>query len=81
MSGMTYDQLLWRSRRGMLELDLLLERYLKQHFESLSAADIAQLVCLLEKQDPVLFSWLMGREEPEPAFKALVENIRYAAQG
>ena len=42
------DRCYWRSRRGLLELDLLLPPFVKARFDSLSSAQTSALERLLE---------------------------------
>lgn len=68
-------RLRWLCRRGMKELDVLLERFLAR--EALTPADRADLLALLEQEDPVLWAWLLGQEEPgQPRLAVLVRRIR-----
>lgn len=55
----------WRCRRGMLELDLLLERFMAQGYEDLSEEQMVIFKKILEEPDPDLYSWLMGYAKPE----------------
>jgi antitoxin CptB len=57
-------RLLWRCRRGMLELDLLLERFMNQAFDHLTPAQLEVFQKILQEQDPDLYAWLMGYEVP-----------------
>lgn len=58
-------RLAWHCRRGMLELDLLLERFLQRGLDSLSPKQIEMFDLLLTSTDPELYSWLMGYSEPQ----------------
>lgn len=60
-----FNRLCWHSRRGMLELDLILEPFVQQCYRSLSVADQARYERLLECEDQDLFSWFLGRVVPE----------------
>lgn len=55
----------WRSRRGMLELDVLLEPFTREALADLSENDQQTYVRLLECEDPDLFSWFMSGERPD----------------
>ena len=57
-------RLRWRCRRGMLENDLILERFLDACGASLAAADVAALDLLLDYSDNDLWDILSGRMEP-----------------
>lgn len=61
-------QLRWRTRRGMRELDLVLQRYLEQRYPSASPSDKQAFADLLEQADGDLLDWLMGRREPPARF-------------
>jgi len=58
-------QLIWRCRRGVRELDVLFDRFLKSDYPDLSKAEQADFQRLLEIQDPVIMDWLMGRYNAE----------------
>ncbi|GIU41972.1 hypothetical protein TUM4438_07460 [Shewanella sairae] len=67
----------WACRRGMLELDVLFQPFVEQHYESMSAADKNVFVKLLECEDPELFAWFMGHEVcPNPAFAEMIIRVR-----
>ena len=69
-------KIFWRSRRGMLELDLLLVPFTNEVLETLSPKDQVLYEELLEQDDQDLLSWLMGRENPANiGFKSLIEKI------
>lgn len=68
----------WRARRGMLELDIILERFLAEDVARLSDAELDTLERLLECPDPDLYTWLMGYASPtDMEFFKLVEHIRH----
>lgn len=69
-------KLQWASRRGMLELDVVLLPYLQQHGEQFSKEDAAHYQMFLEETDPDLYAWIMGFEKPKEEFSALVESIK-----
>ncbi|MCF7203323.1 succinate dehydrogenase assembly factor 2 [Pseudomonas oligotrophica] len=59
------NRLFWHSRRGMLELDVLLVPFVKEVYPSLDAEDQRRYRKLLECEDQDMFGWFMEREEPE----------------
>lgn len=66
----------WHSRRGMLELDVLLLPFAEEAFDGLNAEDQALYVRLLECEDPDLFAWFMEHQEPEDAeFKRMIGMV------
>ena len=66
MPELNQQKIYWHSRRGMLELDLLLMPFAKDVFASLSPQYQMLYSELLEQEDQDLFSWLMERTEPDP---------------
>ncbi|CAM4069330.1 succinate dehydrogenase assembly factor 2 [Kerstersia similis] len=57
-------RLRWRGRRGMLENDLIITRYLDAYEADLDDADVAVLTQLFELSDNDLFDLLLARSEP-----------------
>ena len=71
------QKLRWRSRRGMRELDQLMERYLAQRWLEADSAERAVFDRLLACEDDRLWRWFLGYETAEDAdLHALVERIR-----
>ncbi|KND59860.1 YgfY [Candidatus Burkholderia verschuerenii] len=58
-------RLRWRARRGLLENDLIFERFFSKYEQQLSDADVAALTRLLELSDNELMDLLLARTEPE----------------
>ena len=74
---MEYNRLLWASRRGMLELDLVLQPFLEKHYQSLTQADKERFWRLLEAEDQDLFVWFMRRGDPDDEdLQKIVQIIR-----
>ena len=70
-------RLRWACRRGMLELDMILIRFLENTYPQLPVVDQALFVQLLECNDQDLFRWLLSNEtQPEAKFKPILEKIR-----
>ena len=70
-------RLMWRCRRGMLELDLILSRFVKIHWDALTHEEQRVFERLLHASDPDLYAWFMGYETTEDkAFKHLVTLIQ-----
>jgi antitoxin CptB len=57
-------RLRWRARRGLLENDIIVSRYLDRYESSLSIDDVLALEALLDLPDGELFDLLLGRKEP-----------------
>ena len=60
----TLDRVRWRCRRGMLELDLVLNAFLERDFARLEPRKVEALCALLERPDPELLDYIMGHQEP-----------------
>ncbi len=71
-----HNRMRWASRRGMLELDLVLEPFVNQRFPQLDAADRERYRQLMLSEDQELFGWFLRREVPEdPELAAIVRII------
>lgn len=71
-----HNRMRWASRRGMLELDLVLEPFVNQRFPQLDAADRERYRRLMLSEDQELFGWFLRREVPEdPELAAIVRTI------
>ena len=74
------SRLRWLCRRGMKELDVVLCRYLEQHYESASAVDQACFRELLQLSDPELYNLLLGRDDAaDPARQRFLEQLRISS--
>jgi antitoxin CptB len=70
-------RLRWRCRRGMKELDVLLERWLARHGSAANSVEIGAFEALLDLQDPELARYLLaGERHPEAAIQSVVGRIR-----
>jgi antitoxin CptB len=71
------SRLRWHCRRGMRELDVLLQRYLDEDYPRASRPERAAFERILELQDPEIFGYLVGRDSPtEDALRDVVARIR-----
>lgn len=70
------NRLFWHSRRGMLELDVLLVPFVREAFSNLDEADQQRYRKLLECEDQDMFGWFMQRSEPDdPDLRRIVQLI------
>ena len=75
-----YNRLAWQCRRGMRELDELLNSFLLQGYRSLDEAAQETFSRLLEYPDAVLLELLMGRMSPaDKDVACIVQKIRNTA--
>ena len=77
MSGARLQRAKWRSRRGMRELDVLLNRFIETCYAELNAAERDDFDALLVESDVDLYAWFTGRAVPDSTvFVPLVTRIR-----
>ena len=70
------NRLFWHSRRGMLELDVLLVPFTQEVYATLSESDRALYRRLLTCEDQDMFGWFMERTESEdPELQRMVRVI------
>ncbi|KAJ0980996.1 hypothetical protein J5N97_009251 [Dioscorea zingiberensis] len=77
-----HNRLLYRSRqRGFLELDLVLGNWVEEHIRSMDELRIRALVDVLDLENPDLWKWLTGQEQPpeavssNPVFTAIQSKV------
>ena len=79
VSGRDLERLKWRSRRGLLELDLVLQRFWRSVGHEVDEDVALALEKLLRLPDNDLLDLVMGRTEtPEGELRDLVEKLRAA---
>jgi len=61
----TLSLLRWRARRGLLENDLIIERFFARFADQLQESDLDPLTALLDLSDNDLMDLLLRRKEPE----------------
>lgn len=72
---MAVRQLRWRCRRGMKELDVLLERYLDERLAQADPEERRAFEALLDVQDPIIFGYCFGALAPPPEFTRVIERL------
>lgn len=70
----------WQCRRGMRELDLLLQGFLDHGYDAATAAERAAFRRLLDCQDQLLLEYLLGDLTPsDREIRDVIVGIRRAA--
>ena len=74
-------RLRWRARRGLLENDVIMERFFARYENELSDADVGALTELLDLGDNDLLDLLLARSEPQgplatPAVQRVLGQLR-----
>lgn len=80
-SNIEFNRLYWHSRRGMLELDVLLIPFLEEVYRTLPRDDQARYEKLLTCEDTDIWQWFMQRGKPDdPDLQRIVDMIVSRAQ-
>ncbi|MEY4960837.1 MAG: hypothetical protein RL610_1016 [Pseudomonadota bacterium] len=67
----------WRCRRGLLELDIVLQRFMDRHYSQLSDKDLQQFSTLLDLSDNDLWDMVTSRKEPgDASIRPLLEILQ-----
>jgi antitoxin CptB len=67
----------WRSRRGLLELDMVLKNFLDTRYAALTPAEQEAFEKLLTTSDETLMAYVQGsRNPPEKELMQVVAKIR-----
>ena len=69
------DRVRWQCRRGLLELDVVLSRFLDRHFKALSPEERAALNRLLDYADNDLWDFVTGKQAPPDAESARIISL------
>ncbi|MAI42828.1 MAG: succinate dehydrogenase assembly factor 2 [Candidatus Azotimanducaceae bacterium] len=70
------NRLCWRSRRGVLELDLLLGPFIQEMYEALTPEQRKTYALLLEQEDTDLLDWFARKKVAEnDSLQKLVDII------
>ncbi|HEB58351.1 MAG TPA: succinate dehydrogenase assembly factor 2 [Gammaproteobacteria bacterium] len=76
-----FSRLYWQCRRGMLELDLLLQGFMERRYHLLTRPQQRAFEQLLATSDQLLLEYLMGRTVPiDTEVANIVQQIRKAAE-
>ena len=83
LTDLDRTRLRWRARRGLLENDLIITRFLDEHETTLTDLDVSALTQLFELGDNELLDLLLARIEPEgvldkPEVKSVLTQLRAA---
>ena len=73
------SRLYWQCRRGMLELDLLLQSFLDHEYDEIDTGERRAFAALLSYPDALLLEYVMGRMIPADP-QLVVARLRTTAQ-
>lgn len=71
-------RMLWRCRRGLLELDIMLARFVTRHYEVLTPSQLQAFDRLLDYPDNDLWDLVTGRKPSDDGQQQVLELIRNA---
>jgi antitoxin CptB len=69
-------RLKWQCRRGMLELDVLLNRYLDERYTTLNENQRLAFQELLTIEDPELYAFIMGQKPIPREHQETIDAIK-----
>ena len=75
MKAQAASRVIWSARRGILELDLIFQSYIKQYYINDSAAEKAAFHDLLTCEDQDLFAWFIQQTPAATQHQPIVKKI------
>ncbi len=66
----------WRCRRGMLELDIVLQRFMNAHYAKLSQAELLQFETLLNLPDNDLWDMIALEKETDRSLQPVLRLLQ-----
>ena len=75
-------KVVYRARRGLKEIDVYFDPYVKNHYLIADAAEKALFAELVDQEDPDLLDWFMEVDEPPRAeLKDFILKLKYYVHG
>ena len=68
-------RLLWRCRRGIKEMDIILQEFINLSYDQLNDEDKNAFSKLLDEQDLDILNWIIGKDKPANDRLANIINI------
>lgn len=62
-------------RRGIKEMDIILERFAQGNLTSMSDADLSLYDAMLNENDHDLYQWVTRQVDPPEAYSGLIDSI------
>jgi len=79
-SGHRLKRIRWLCRRGMKELDVLLENFIARSEDAIGRGAWPELEDLLQCEDDLIWDWLQQPDLPDAAaYYPLLVDIRYGS--
>ena len=75
-------KVIYRARRGLKEIDVYFDPYVKNYYLQADPAEKAMFAALVEQEDPDLLDWFMEvSEPPHPELKTLIQKLKHYVHG
>ena len=75
-------KVIYRARRGLKEIDVYFDPYVKNYYLQADPAEKAMFAALVEQEDPDLLDWFMEvSEAPHPEMKTLIQKLKHYVHG
>ncbi|MFU9813488.1 succinate dehydrogenase assembly factor 2 [Acinetobacter radioresistens] len=75
-------KVIYRARRGLKEIDVYFDPYVKQYYLQADAEEKATFAELVAQEDPDLLDWFMEvSEPPRPEMKQLIIKLKHYVHG
>ncbi|WP_089605410.1 FAD assembly factor SdhE [Acinetobacter piscicola] len=75
-------KVIYRARRGLKEIDVYFDPYVKQHYLQAEASERALFKELVDQEDPDLLDWFMGvSEPPRSELRDLITKLKKYVHG
>ncbi len=75
-------KVIYRARRGLKEIDVYFDPYVKQYYLQADAEEKATFAELVAQEDPDLLDWFMAvSEPPRPEMKQLIIKLKHYVHG
>ena len=75
-------KVIYRARRGLKEIDVYFDPYVKNYYRQADPAEKAMFAALVEQEDPDLLDWFMEvSEPPHPEMKTLIQKLKHYVHG
>lgn len=75
-------KVIYRARRGLKEIDVYFDPYVKNHYLQADAAEKDMFAELVAAEDPDLLDWFMEvSEPPRPELKTFIQKLKHYVHG
>ena len=75
-------KVIYRARRGLKEIDVYFDPYVKQYYLNADAHEKAMFAELVEQEDPDLLDWFMEvSEPPRPELLDFIHKLKRYVHG